>query len=74
MYLQDYFTVTANLAGIPGLSLPSGLTSEGLPLGLQLLGPAFSELELFKLAFLLEKTFDFKNNIDGITTVREEEV
>jgi len=74
MYRQDYFTVTANLAGIPGLSLPSGLTSRGLPLGLQLLGPAFSELELFKLAFLLEKTFDFKNNIDGITTVREEEV
>jgi len=73
MYLQDYFTVTANLAGLPGLSLPSGLTAAGLPLGVQLIGPDFSESELFKLAFLLEKNFNFKNNIDGITTVREEE-
>ncbi len=73
MYLEDYFTVTANLAGIPGLSLPSGMTLNGLPIGTQLLGPDFSELELFKLAFLLEKIFNFKNNIDGITTVREEE-
>lgn len=73
MYLQDYFTVTANLAGLPALSLPSGLTAAGLPFGVQLIGPDFSESELFKVAFLLEKSFNFKNNIDGITTVREEE-
>ncbi|MCR4396836.1 MAG: Asp-tRNA(Asn)/Glu-tRNA(Gln) amidotransferase subunit GatA, partial [Candidatus Saccharicenans sp.] len=54
MYLQDYFTVAASLAGIPGISIPCGLTSDGLPLGLQVLSRPFSELELLKFAFLLE--------------------
>ncbi|MBC7362555.1 MAG: Asp-tRNA(Asn)/Glu-tRNA(Gln) amidotransferase subunit GatA [Candidatus Aminicenantes bacterium] len=62
MYLQDYFTVAANLAGIPGISIPSGFTADGLPLGVQLLGRAFSESELFRLAFLLEKNINLKNN------------
>ena len=49
MYLSDIFTVTANLTGLPALSLPSGFSKEGLPLGLQLQGPAFSELALLTL-------------------------
>ena len=50
MYLNDIYTVTANLAGIPGISVPCGLSSEGLPIGLQLLGPNWSESTLLNLA------------------------
>jgi aspartyl-tRNA(Asn)/glutamyl-tRNA(Gln) amidotransferase subunit A len=50
MYLNDIYTVTANLAGIPGISVPCGLSTEGLPIGLQLLGPYWSEGLLFRLA------------------------
>ncbi len=50
MYLNDIYTVTANLAGIPGLSAPCGLSSERLPIGFQLLGPYWSEPTLLKLA------------------------
>lgn len=54
MYLSDVYTVTANLAGIPGLSLPCGFSASGLPVGLQLLGPAFSEALLLRVAHALE--------------------
>jgi aspartyl-tRNA(Asn)/glutamyl-tRNA(Gln) amidotransferase subunit A len=50
MYLNDVYTVTANLAGIPGISVPCGLSTEGLPMGLQLLGPNWSEGLLLRLA------------------------
>ncbi len=50
MYLNDIFTVTANLAGVPGISLPCGLSSDGLPIGLQLMGPYWSEARLLRLA------------------------
>ena len=50
MYLNDIYTVTANLAGIPGISVPCGLSAERLPIGLQLLGPYWSEGLLFRLA------------------------
>jgi aspartyl-tRNA(Asn)/glutamyl-tRNA(Gln) amidotransferase subunit A len=50
MYLNDIYTVTANLAGVPGLSVPCGLSSERLPIGFQLLGPYWSEPMLLKLA------------------------
>ena len=49
MYLNDVFTVTANLAGVPGISVPCGLSSETLPIGLQLLGPYWSEALLLRL-------------------------
>jgi len=55
MYLSDIFTVTANLAGIPGISIPVGLSQQRLSLGLQIMGNLFQESQLFKLAFLLEK-------------------
>ena len=50
MYLSDIYTVTANLAGVPGISVPCGLSSEKLPIGFQLLGPYWSEPNLLKLA------------------------
>jgi aspartyl-tRNA(Asn)/glutamyl-tRNA(Gln) amidotransferase subunit A len=50
MYLNDIYTVTANLAGVPGISVPCGLSTEGLPIGMQLLGPYWSEAVLLRLA------------------------
>ncbi len=55
MQYADQLTVPANHAGIPGLSLPGGLDADGLPIGLQLLGPAFSEAALFRIARALEQ-------------------
>ena len=58
MYLNDYFTVPMSLAGIPAISIPCGL-SEGLPVGLQLAGPAFSENRVLDAAFALEQALEF---------------
>jgi aspartyl-tRNA(Asn)/glutamyl-tRNA(Gln) amidotransferase subunit A len=55
MYLNDIFTVTANMAGLPGISVPSGLDAQGLPLGLQLVGRPFAEETLFALGAVIEK-------------------
>jgi aspartyl-tRNA(Asn)/glutamyl-tRNA(Gln) amidotransferase subunit A len=54
MYLNDVFTVTVNMAGLPGISVPGGLSAEGLPLGLQLIGRPFDEETLFSLAHVIE--------------------
>lgn len=59
MYLNDIYTVTANLAGVPGLSVPCGLSSERLPIGFQLLGPYWSEPALLKLAHAYERVRPF---------------
>src|SRR5690606_39146902 len=55
MYLQDIFTVTVNMAGLPGLTVPAGLDHKGLPLGLQLIGKPFEEESLFKTAHVIEQ-------------------
>jgi aspartyl-tRNA(Asn)/glutamyl-tRNA(Gln) amidotransferase subunit A len=55
MYLSDIFSLSANLAGIPGVSVPGGFSSQGLPIGIQLQGPHFKEDVLFKVAYNLEK-------------------
>jgi aspartyl-tRNA(Asn)/glutamyl-tRNA(Gln) amidotransferase subunit A len=55
MYLNDVFTVTVNMAGLPGISVPAGLSSEGLPLGLQLIGRPFDEETLFSLGEVIEQ-------------------
>ncbi len=55
MYLNDIFTVTVNMAGLPGISVPSGFDAQGLPLGLQLIGRPFGEETLFALAAVIEK-------------------
>jgi aspartyl-tRNA(Asn)/glutamyl-tRNA(Gln) amidotransferase subunit A len=54
MYLNDVFTVPVNMAGLPGISVPGGLSGEGLPLGLQLIGRPFDEQTLFSLAQVIE--------------------
>ncbi|HEY5008566.1 MAG TPA: Asp-tRNA(Asn)/Glu-tRNA(Gln) amidotransferase subunit GatA [Caulobacteraceae bacterium] len=59
MYLNDIFTVTVNLAGLPGMSVPAGLDEKGLPLGLQLIGRPLDEGTLFSLAGALEQAADF---------------
>ena len=59
MYLSDIFTISANLAGIPGISLPCGLNSQGLPIGLQLLARPFDEPTLLRAAHAFERATDF---------------
>jgi aspartyl-tRNA(Asn)/glutamyl-tRNA(Gln) amidotransferase subunit A len=59
MYLNDVFTVTVNLAGLPGISVPAGLDSQGLPLGLQLIGRPWEEAELLNTAYALEQAAGF---------------
>ena len=55
MYLNDIFTVTVNMAGLPGIAVPAGLDHKGLPLGLQLIGKAFDEETLFQTAHVIEQ-------------------
>jgi aspartyl-tRNA(Asn)/glutamyl-tRNA(Gln) amidotransferase subunit A len=59
MYLNDVFTVTANLAGLPGISVPAGVDSGGLPLGLQVIGKALDEATVFQVADVLEQAAGF---------------
>ncbi|PIU33320.1 Asp-tRNA(Asn)/Glu-tRNA(Gln) amidotransferase subunit GatA, partial [Candidatus Shapirobacteria bacterium CG07_land_8_20_14_0_80_39_12] len=63
MYLADVFTVAPSMAGIPGLSIPSGFSKSGLPMGFQLMGPRFSEYSLFSLGEMFEKATDYKPNV-----------
>lgn len=55
MYLNDIFTVTVNMAGLPGIAVPAGMDAQGLPLGLQLIGRAFDEETLFSLGTVIEQ-------------------
>jgi aspartyl-tRNA(Asn)/glutamyl-tRNA(Gln) amidotransferase subunit A len=55
MYLADIYTVTGSLAGVPGISVPAGKTAEGLPVGLQIFGPAFGEAQMLRLAQAFEQ-------------------
>jgi aspartyl-tRNA(Asn)/glutamyl-tRNA(Gln) amidotransferase subunit A len=56
MYLNDVFTVTVNMAGLPGIAVPAGLSADGLPLGLQLIGRPFDEETLFSVASVIEES------------------
>ena len=60
MYLNDVFTVSVNLAGLPAMSLPVGLAENGLPIGMQLIGKSFDEETIFKTGFALEEDTGFK--------------
>jgi aspartyl-tRNA(Asn)/glutamyl-tRNA(Gln) amidotransferase subunit A len=66
MYLSDIYTITANLAGIPGISIPCGLTKSNLPIGLQLLAPAFAEESLLRTARVLERATDWHTRRPGL--------
>jgi aspartyl-tRNA(Asn)/glutamyl-tRNA(Gln) amidotransferase subunit A len=59
MYLNDIFTVTVNLAGLPGLAVPAGLTANGLPLGLQIIGKAFDEATVLRVGRAIETASGF---------------
>ncbi len=59
MYLSDIFTISVNLAGVPGLSLPCGFTAAGLPIGLQLIGPAFGEETLLRAGHAYQLATDW---------------
>ena len=59
MYLNDVFTIPGNLSGLPGVSLPGGFTMSGLPIGLQLLGRAFEEAGLLRVAHAYERATDW---------------
>src|SRR4051794_35209730 len=67
MYLSDIYTITANLAGIPGLSMPCGLTRSNLPIGLQLLAPAFAEERLLRTARVFERETDWHLKRPGLS-------
>ncbi|EFV21939.1 glutamyl-tRNA(Gln) amidotransferase subunit A protein [Anaerostipes caccae] len=60
MYLGDIYTISANLAGLPGISVPCGKDSKGLPIGLQLLGDCFQEKKLIRAAYAFEQTRSYE--------------
>ncbi|MDG1069546.1 MAG: amidase, partial [Sulfitobacter sp.] len=64
MYLNDVFTVTVNLAGLPGIAVPTGTNSQGLPLGLQLIGRPWEEADLLSSAYSLERSAGFVAKAD----------
>ena len=66
MYLSDIYTITANLAGIPGISIPCGLTKANLPIGLQLLGAPFAEDTLLRTARVFERATDWHLKRPGL--------
>ena len=66
MYLNDVFTVPASLAGLPAISVPAGLSRQGLPLGLQLIGRAFDEETIFRVAAALEAAANFTARPQGL--------
>jgi aspartyl-tRNA(Asn)/glutamyl-tRNA(Gln) amidotransferase subunit A len=59
MYLSDIFTISCNLAGIPGVSIPCGFSSDGLPIGLQIIGPPFAEERLLQVAYTFEQNTNY---------------
>jgi aspartyl-tRNA(Asn)/glutamyl-tRNA(Gln) amidotransferase subunit A len=66
MYLSDIFTISANLAGIPAMSVPCGFSQAGLPIGLQLMGSHFSEETLFRAAHAFEQVTGFHKRKPGV--------
>lgn len=62
MYLGDIYTISANLAGLPGISLPCGTDSKGLPIGMQLLGDCFKEKNIIRAAYAFEQTREYRHS------------
>mgnify|MGYP003704670391 CR=1 FL=1 len=69
MYLADIFTVSANLAGLPGISVPCGFSSERLPIGLQLLGRRFDEATLLRAADAYERRTEWHGRMPPLTSI-----
>jgi len=70
MYLSDIYTISANLAGIPGISIPCGFSSEGLPIGLQLMAKPFDEERLLRVAYAFEQSTDFHKRQPDLAALR----
>lgn len=66
MYLTDIATISANLAGIPAISVPAGFDSEGMPIGLQIMSPQLTEAKLFNLAYKFEQSHDYYKQLANI--------
>jgi aspartyl-tRNA(Asn)/glutamyl-tRNA(Gln) amidotransferase subunit A len=66
MYLSDIFTISCNLAGLPGISLPCGFSERGLPIGLQIMGNHFEEGTVLKTAHAYEQATDWHKRKPGI--------
>jgi aspartyl-tRNA(Asn)/glutamyl-tRNA(Gln) amidotransferase subunit A len=66
MYLSDIYTITANLAGVPGVSIPCGMTRDKLPIGMQLLAAPFAEETLLRTAWVFERETDWHLKRPGI--------
>jgi len=71
MYLSDIYTIAANLAGVPGISIPCGFDEKGLPIGLQILAPAFSEDKLLRIARMFEAQTNWHNRKPLATNFHE---
>jgi aspartyl-tRNA(Asn)/glutamyl-tRNA(Gln) amidotransferase subunit A len=69
MYLNDIFTVNANIAGLPAISIPVGLSNDCLPIGIQLIGNMFDEWKLFQASSVIEKSADFEKLRSDILTI-----
>ncbi|MBQ7764196.1 Asp-tRNA(Asn)/Glu-tRNA(Gln) amidotransferase subunit GatA [bacterium] len=66
MYLTDIATISANLAGIPAMSIPAGFDGDGMPIGLQLMSPQLSEAKLFNIAYKFEQSHDYYKQLANI--------
>jgi len=66
MYLADVFTVSANLAGLPGVSVPCGFSNEGLPIGFQLMGRMFDEATLLRVADAYERVTEWHRKVPSL--------
>lgn len=62
MYLADLYTVSVNIAGLPGISVPCGINSEGMPIGFQLIGKAFAEETILNAAYTYEQATKFREH------------
>jgi aspartyl-tRNA(Asn)/glutamyl-tRNA(Gln) amidotransferase subunit A len=69
MYLNDIYTVFANIAGLPAISIPAGLSTEKLPMGMQIIGDRFQEDKIFKVSDVIEKCADFNKLKKEITRI-----
>lgn len=69
MYLNDIFTVNANIAGLPAMSIPAGLSNDGLPMGVQLVADRFKEEDIFKVAKIIEESANFEKLRNDILTI-----
>jgi len=66
LYLSDILTLSTNLAGLPGMSVPGGFSSDGLPIGIQLQGPHFQESSLIRAAYNIEKRVDSDKRLPSL--------